>query len=106
MQLQTKKYVFIVRNYLTRNLFDGLIDIISKFCSFKPHFSIKNSTELINKIQDINLPSNSKFISFDVTNLFPSIPPTETITLVDNLLTHNRVSPVIHSDVISLLKVC
>lgn len=88
------------------NVSKFLIDIISKFCSFKPQFSIKNSTELINKIQDISLPHNSKFISFDVTNLFTSIPPKETITLVDNLLTSNNVNPVIHADILTLLRVC
>ena len=83
-----------------------LIDIIKNHCNFQPNYSIKNSTELISKIKKVDLPTNARLVSFDIQNLFPSIPPKDTIVLVENLLVNNRVNPVIKNDIINLLKTC
>ena len=56
-----------------------LIDIISFHTKFEAKYSIKNSIDLVNKIQDLKLPTTAKLISFDVKNLFPSIPPKEVL---------------------------
>ena len=37
-------------------------------------FSIKNSFELTKNLQNLNIQNTDKLISFDVKNLFPSIP--------------------------------
>lgn len=52
---------------------------LAKFC-------LQNSYDLINRIKDINLPHNKKLIPFDEQNLFPSIPPKDTINLVRELI--------------------
>lgn len=42
---------------------------------------------------------NGKFISFDVNNLFPSIPPIESIILIDDLQTENYTNPIKKYDI-------
>lgn len=83
-----------------------LIDIIKNHCNFQPKYSIKNSSDLINKIQNITVPTNARLISFDVQNLFPSIPPNDTVNLVENLLIKNQVNPVIKQEILNLLQIC
>lgn len=41
---------------------------------FTSKFSVKNSIELTNSLQNIKIQNSYKLISFDVKNLFPSIP--------------------------------
>lgn len=83
-----------------------LIDIILNHTNFSASFSIKNSYELVNKIKNINLPQNSKFISFDVTNLFPSIPIVDTIKLVNKLLIKNNVNFIKKQEILDILTEC
>ncbi|XP_074027857.1 uncharacterized protein [Leptinotarsa decemlineata] len=84
---------------------EKLIAIIQNHTNFKSKFSLKNSYHLINEIQDFTLPDNAKLISSDVKNLFPSIPPNETITLVENLLDKNSINPVVKNEILDLLTV-
>ncbi|XP_074029443.1 uncharacterized protein [Leptinotarsa decemlineata] len=77
-----------------------LIKLIQTYTNFKPKFSINNSYQLVDNIKDVILPDNSKLISFDVQNLFPSIPPTETIGLVECLLDKNHVNPLIKQEIV------
>ncbi|KAL1447084.1 hypothetical protein WDU94_001925, partial [Cyamophila willieti] len=41
---------------------------------YKNPYSINNSLEVIEKIKDMYIPPSAKILSFDVVNLFPSIP--------------------------------
>lgn len=68
-----------------------LINIILQFCKFRPKYSIKNSYELVKNIKHLTIPRNAKLISFDVKNLFPSVPPNEVLNLVEELLIKNKV---------------
>ena len=54
--------------------------------NFKSSFSVKNSSELANDLKEIHIPDTAFLVSFDVTNLFPSIPPNDCIQLVRELL--------------------
>lgn len=83
-----------------------LINLIRNHCNFTPKFSIKNSYELVDKIKNVTIPPNGKLVSFDVSNLFPSIPPLDTINLVEKLLAKNNVNPIIKQDILQLLSVC
>ena len=88
------------------NLSKKLIDIILEHTNFSAKFQIKNSYDLVNKIENIKLTENSKLISFDVTNLFPSVPIKETIILVEKLLTLNHVHLIKKQEIMNLLTVC
>lgn len=61
---------------------------------------------MINKVKNLHLPNNSKLISFDVTNLFPSIPPHETIILVKKMLYDKNVNVIIINEILHLLEIC
>ena len=74
--------------------------------NFTLYFSLKNSQVLINKINNINIPNNAKLISFEVQNLFPSIPYKDTIILVEKRLFASNTNPVIIKDILCLLTVC
>ena len=75
---------------------------ISEDTNFSSRFAIKNSIELVNKIKNLKLPTKAKLISFDVSNLFPSIPIKDTILIIENLLT-----PFIKKqELLNLLTIC
>ncbi|KAG8225005.1 hypothetical protein J437_LFUL006016 [Ladona fulva] len=48
--------------------------LVKDLSNFSPKFSIKNSLELPEKIKFLNIPKNAILVSFDVTNLFTSVP--------------------------------
>lgn len=54
----------------------------------------------------VDIPNNAKFASFDVKNLFSSIPPLETVEIIQNKLLSNKSNPLIAQDIINLLKIC
>lgn len=72
-------------------------------CKFVPKYTVKNSFEPINKIKYINTPTNAKFISFEVQNLFPSTPPKEDLLLVSNFLDKNVVNP--EAEIVAALEI-
>ncbi|XP_008484572.1 uncharacterized protein LOC103521245, partial [Diaphorina citri] len=49
-------------------------DIYRHLTQFSTPFSVTNSKEVLDKIKSIPVPENAKLVSFDVVNLFPSIP--------------------------------
>lgn len=60
---------------------------VRKHFTFENNRSVKNTSELVNKIQHSEIRNNSRLISFDVTNLFTNVPVQETIDIVTaNLL--------------------
>ena len=83
-----------------------LIPIIKFHSNFQPEFSIKNSLELIDKVKDIIIPNNSFLLSFDVKNLFPSVPPNEVIQITSKLLFENKCVSIIREDILNLLQTC
>ena len=82
-----------------------LIHIISENTNFSSRFAIKNSIELVNKIKHLKLPTKAKLISFDVTNLFPSIPIENTILIIENLLTKNNTPFIKKQEILNLLTI-
>lgn len=90
----------------TVKISNKMIDIISTHCKFTAKYSIKNSYELVQNIKDLNIPNNAILLSFDVKNLFPSIPPIEVIDIIDNKLTENRTNIIVKQDIINTLVVC
>ena len=63
-----------------------LNSLLRNYSSFQSKFSIKNAVDLVTKISTVQPPHNSKLISFDVTNLFTSVPAKEASTLAVNLI--------------------
>ena len=49
-------------------------------------YNIKNSTELVQKLQKIKTNENTAFTSFDITNMYTNIPIQETIEIITDKL--------------------
>lgn len=83
-----------------------LSNIFNRDLNFYPEFAIKNSVSFIKDLQKLQFPPNNhyKIISFDVKNLFPSIPPSETIPIISDLLHTSTFPDKIASDLLELLK--
>ena len=43
---------------------------------------VKNSTQFVKKIKELEVPPGRKMVSFDVTVLFTSIPVTEAVSVI------------------------
>ncbi|KAK5644613.1 hypothetical protein RI129_005913 [Pyrocoelia pectoralis] len=69
-------------------------------------YNIKNSLNLTSKISSITLPPSFSMVSFDVKNLFPSIPSNECIQLVSEHLSSTHLSDDQYTCIITLLKLC
>lgn len=71
---------------------------------FDNNHSVKNNLELVNKIEEIQIPQNSKLASFDVTNMYSNIPIGETIEITKSLLNTNGITPNVIEEIRKLLK--
>ncbi|KAK5647890.1 hypothetical protein RI129_002782 [Pyrocoelia pectoralis] len=83
-----------------------LNSILKQHITFARNFSIKNSLNLTSKISSITLPPSFSIVSFDVKNLFPSIPSNECIQLVSEHLSSTHLSDDQYTCIITLLKLC
>ena len=82
-----------------------LNNIFKNHLNFKSQYSIKNSIDLCNRLRSIVVPPDSILVSFDVSNLFPSIPTSECLTLVNSLLFRSALPDYVVDDLFSLLRV-
>ena len=62
--------------------------------------------DLVNRIQNLCVPSNSIFVSFDVTNLYTCVPLSPTLLNISDILSKSGLIPPIIDEFIDLLKVC
>jgi hypothetical protein len=74
--------------------------------SFNPKYSLRNSLDLINKIQSVPLPRNAKLLSLDVDSLFTNVPCQETLTILKEHLEKQRLHPGEIEDLILLTTFC
>lgn len=54
-------------------------------------YSVENSIEFVQKIQNVKVRQNEVMVSYDVESLYPSIPVEETLNLLEEWLTANGV---------------
>ena len=87
-----------------RRLAIKLNRIIKELTNFHDPFSINNSVDLVNKLKNVTLPNNCKLVSFDVTNMFSNIPPSECLTILENLLHEKQVNIVNINEILFLFK--
>lgn len=66
-----------------------------------------NSIDLTNKLKNLDI-SNQKYklVSFDISNMFTNIPTEECIPLIQNIMDKKKISPLIKSELLELLKLC
>ena len=66
---------------VTYKLAKWLVTQFQPFDNFETH-NIRNSLDLVEKIRDIQLSDKDKLVSFDVVNLFPSVPKQQILKLL------------------------
>lgn len=74
--------------------------------SFQPKHVIKNSLDLIQKIKNINVPPNSTLVSFDIKNLYPSVPIPDLKNILSLLLASKIPSPLEREELTTLINIC
>lgn len=71
--------------------------------------TIKNSTDLINKLKNFKLNKNSKLVSFDIKNLYTNIPINQTLDFIKkhliNFQDHNKLNILEINSFIGLLEI-
>uniref|UniRef100_A0A8D8WUJ8 Reverse transcriptase domain-containing protein n=1 Tax=Cacopsylla melanoneura TaxID=428564 RepID=A0A8D8WUJ8_9HEMI len=81
------------------------ISVLPELLKFKSKYSINNNLCLIEKLKKVpKLPTNAKLISFDVKNLFPSIPINELKSIILNGTIH--LSQSLKMEINKCLEVC
>ena len=73
---------------------------------FQPSRSVTNTSDLINKIKNMDLPSNSRLVSFDVSNLFTNVPVSKALEAASDLLAQSHTHPLISHEIIEALNIC
>lgn len=73
------------------NISKWLVDEFNKIPRLHS-FEIKNSFELVRKLENVELQDNEILVSFDVAALFPSVPIEKTLEIVENWLLKNKIS--------------
>lgn len=63
---------------------------LKSYMTFGNNYSLLNNYELINKIKDVQIPNNSVFISFDITNMYSNVPIKETLQIISQNLSKTR----------------
>ncbi|XP_045477945.1 uncharacterized protein LOC123683088 [Harmonia axyridis] len=84
-----------------------LNSILPDMIQHDPIYSIKNNIQLTNELKTLKIPTNARLVSFDVVNLFPSIPTTEVEYLVNQQLDENpSITAYMKEETMRLLKIC
>lgn len=69
-------------------------------------FTIKNSCDLVNKLNSVQLAESYMMVSFDVTNLYTSIPKLETIPIISDILIESGLDLTSVNIIAELLQLC
>jgi hypothetical protein len=77
-----------------------------KQLSLRNNFTVKNGKEFIDRVRNINIRSNYRLISFDVSSLFTNIPKPELLLALQDSLLFNDFSEEDSKIITSLVKMC
>jgi hypothetical protein len=83
-----------------------LNSILRLLTGFSAKYGVANSINLTRNLRHLSLPPNSKLVSFDVKNLFTSVPIHKTLLLTKELLTTSDVDPQLAKEFSLLLELC
>ncbi|XP_050518679.1 uncharacterized protein LOC126892954 isoform X2 [Diabrotica virgifera virgifera] len=83
-----------------------ILNTLKNLINFTPRFTVSNSYQLVDKLQLINLNPDITMLSFDVSNLFTSVPKIETLSLVKSLLVNKSFQPNVISPILDILELC
>lgn len=90
----------------TYDLAKYLNKILRSKASFNPQYSLKNSLQLIEKVQNINISPYSKLLSLDVDSLFTNVPYEDCLSILRSHFERQRLHPGEIYDLLNLTRVC
>lgn len=74
--------------------------------SFDNDLSVKSSLDLIERLRSCKLDNSDRMVSFDVINLFPSIPIDITLKILEEFLEKNNIPPEQITEYLQLTDLC
>jgi len=84
--------------------------LLLNLTKFKPRFSISNSLELVNKIQQLDIDNsigaNLTMSSYDIINLYTSIPTNELPPIISNILRQSNINENLIVNILTILNFC
>jgi hypothetical protein len=81
-------------------------DIFREQSKFAAKYSVQNSFDFINRVSKVHIPSKCILVSFDVSNLFTSVPPKEAIDIAETILVQKSVPYPVICELVQLLQTC
>ena len=93
---------------VTKNIDKFVYRIIKKYATSE--YTVKNSSDFVESIKNVTVPEDSILVSYDVVALYPSIPQSEAIDLIHELLradeTLHETTSVSPDNITELYKLC
>ena len=84
-----------------------LVDILNPLVGTISNANIKNNVDLINKLNSVQINSESRLVSFDVTSLFTKVPIDDLIEFLSETLENIQLDiPFSKKTLIELIKLC
>ena len=80
--------------------------IVPALTKFASKYVVKNTLELISKLNNVAISKNCRLVSFDVSNLFGSVPIKELKTILFDLLNKSPIPPKYQRELLNLLEIC
>lgn len=83
--------------------------LLNKFNSMKLKFesaSIKNSIEFVNKIKNEHINDNEMQLSFDIENMYPNVPITQSLDILNDWLVSNNEDAAKVHELVKLTRLC
>jgi hypothetical protein len=65
-------------------------------------YNVKNSTHLINDLNNITITCDLKFVSFDICNMYPNIPTKELPHILSIMCKQQNIPPPLQQEIISI----
>lgn len=93
-------------NSPSRNLAIYINERFNNITKFQATHSIKNSIELVNKLKSTQIPNSAMLVSFDVSNMFPNIPTTECLELLNNLINKSNTNFIEKTELMEAFNIC
>ena len=78
-------------------------DYIRKLGITSP-YSVRNSIHLTDLLEKLTIDQHSVMVSFDIENLYPSIPTQDTLNILEQVLSSKRINPVEMYDILTITK--
>jgi predicted GIY-YIG superfamily endonuclease len=73
---------------------------------FTPKYGVRNTVDFIKQLSKVKIPNKCTLVSFDVCNLFTSVPPKEALEIAETILLQKSVPAPIISELCELIKMC